>query len=244
MTRSFGTLVVIVLALAALAACGRGEEPEPLEAARPEKLETGPDPAVVDPDHYAVEFENDRVRVLRITYGPGEESVMHHHPDLAAVFLSDHHVSFGLPDGSSEEAHHDAGGHVFAPAGQHLPKNIGEEPVELIAVELKAGESAAVPAETVDPTAADPDHYSVEFENDRVRFVRITYGPGEESVLHHHPDAVAVSLTDGHWSMGAADGSSEEIHTEAGSHLFMPATQHLPKNIGAEPAELILVELK
>ena len=27
------------------------------------------DPVVVDPDHYAVEFENDQVRVLRIKYG-------------------------------------------------------------------------------------------------------------------------------------------------------------------------------
>jgi len=27
--------------------------------------------------------------VLRITYGPGEQSVMHHHPDHVAVALGD-----------------------------------------------------------------------------------------------------------------------------------------------------------
>ncbi|MFC2094014.1 hypothetical protein ACFLSH_00155 [Bacteroidota bacterium] len=32
------------------------------------------DAAKVDPKHYKVEFENDDVRVLRITYGPGEKS--------------------------------------------------------------------------------------------------------------------------------------------------------------------------
>jgi hypothetical protein len=28
------------------------------------------DPLQVDPKHYAIEFENDRVRVLRVKYGP------------------------------------------------------------------------------------------------------------------------------------------------------------------------------
>ena len=45
------------------------------------------DPAKVDSNHYKVVFENDDVRVLRITYGPGEKSVMHYHPDAVAVFL-------------------------------------------------------------------------------------------------------------------------------------------------------------
>ena len=41
------------------------------------------DPVAVDPDHYKVVFENDQVRVLRITYGPQEESVMHEHPAVS-----------------------------------------------------------------------------------------------------------------------------------------------------------------
>jgi hypothetical protein len=36
----------------------------------------GKDPVKVDSKHYSVEFENDKVRVLRIKYGPGEKSVM------------------------------------------------------------------------------------------------------------------------------------------------------------------------
>jgi hypothetical protein len=52
----------------------------------------GSDPTVVDSDHYQTEFENEAVRILRITYGPGEESVMHYHPDSVAVFVTDHLV--------------------------------------------------------------------------------------------------------------------------------------------------------
>jgi hypothetical protein len=61
------------------------------------------DPVKVDPKHYKVEFENDHVRVLRITYGPDEKSVMHDHPDGTAVFLTDYHVKFTYPDGKIDE---------------------------------------------------------------------------------------------------------------------------------------------
>jgi len=52
------------------------------------------DPVKVDPKHYKVEFENDRVRVVRIKYRPGEKSVMHSNPESIAVFLSDAHAKF------------------------------------------------------------------------------------------------------------------------------------------------------
>ncbi len=99
--------------------------------------ETGPDATEVDADHYVTEFENEKVRVVRIHYGPGEESVMHYHPDSVAVFLTPHHVRFTAPDGTSEEVYVEAGQHVFSPAEQHLPKNLGEEPLKLVLVELK-----------------------------------------------------------------------------------------------------------
>ncbi|MGA8149381.1 MAG: hypothetical protein WB952_00270, partial [Terriglobales bacterium] len=55
---------------------------------------TADDPVKVDPKHYKVEFENDRVRVVRIKYKPGEKSVMHSHPESVAVFLTDAHSKF------------------------------------------------------------------------------------------------------------------------------------------------------
>jgi hypothetical protein len=38
---------------------------------------SGDDSVKVDPKHYKVEYENDRVRVVRIKYKAGEKSVMH-----------------------------------------------------------------------------------------------------------------------------------------------------------------------
>ena len=91
----------------------------------------------MDAEHYTVESENDLVRIVRIAYGAGEESVTHYHPDSVAVFLTDHLVEMTLPDGSTEEISASAGDALFTPAGEHLPKNISGDPWELVLVELK-----------------------------------------------------------------------------------------------------------
>lgn len=95
------------------------------------------DPVKVDPKHYKVELENDRVRVLRISYGPHEKSVMHSHPALVAVFVNNAHFKFTYPDGKTEEGRAEAGQVMSFPALSHLPENIGDGRFEVIAIELK-----------------------------------------------------------------------------------------------------------
>jgi len=96
------------------------------------------DPVKVDPDHYKVMLENDQVRVLRIHYGPHEKSVMHQHPGAVAVFLSDGDVKFTSPDGKSQDAHPKAGEAQWTAAQDHLPENLGEKPLDVVLVEVKA----------------------------------------------------------------------------------------------------------
>lgn len=95
------------------------------------------DPAKVDAKHYKVEFENDQVRVLRIKYGVKEKSVMHEHPGAVAVFLTDGHAQFTLPDGKTVDSPIKAGTAQFTAAGKHLPENLGDKPFELVLVEVK-----------------------------------------------------------------------------------------------------------
>ena len=95
------------------------------------------DPTKVDPKHYKVVFENDSVRVLRITYGPHEKSVMHEHPNAVAVFLTDFSGRFTLPDGKTLDMSGTNGDAIWSPAGKHLPENPGDKKFELILVELK-----------------------------------------------------------------------------------------------------------
>lgn len=95
------------------------------------------DPVQVDPRHYTVEFENDHVRVLRIRYGAHEKSVMHGHPASVAVFLADTRGKFTFPDGKTEEFTTKRGQTMFVPAGEHLPENVSDQPLEVVLVELK-----------------------------------------------------------------------------------------------------------
>ena len=95
-----------------------------------------------------------------------------------------------------------------------------------------------------DPVKADAKHYKVEFENESVRVLRISYAPGEKSVMHYHPNAVAVYLTDGKTRMTTPDGKSQEMPAKAGSANWTAAGSHLPQNTGDKRLELILVELK
>jgi quercetin dioxygenase-like cupin family protein len=95
------------------------------------------DPVKVDSKHYKLEFENDQVRVLRISYRPGEKSVMHEHPDSFAVFLTDQKVKFTDPAGKAEEMEVKKGETKWLDGGKHLPENIGDKPFELILVEMK-----------------------------------------------------------------------------------------------------------
>ena len=95
------------------------------------------DAAKVDPKHYKVEFENDEVRVLRITYGPGEKSVMHSRPEGMVIFLTDSKGKFTLPDGKTQENNYKKGFFSWVPASTHQPENIGKKPFELIQIEMK-----------------------------------------------------------------------------------------------------------
>jgi quercetin dioxygenase-like cupin family protein len=104
--------------------------------------------------------------------------------------------------------------------------------------------SVAVAAQAQDPVKVDPQHYKVEFENAQVRVLRVTVGPHEKSVMHRHPNAVAVFMTDSNAKFAFPKGDPVERPTKAGQVLWTPAVVHLPENTGDQPFEVILVELK
>lgn len=99
--------------------------------------QAGMDPVQVDPKHYTVEIDNEKVRVIRIRYGPREKSNMHAHPAMVGVMLTDAHIRFSYPDGRTEEIAGTAGQVLHFPAHEHLPENLSDRPFEAIGIELK-----------------------------------------------------------------------------------------------------------
>ena len=212
------------------------------------------DAVEADPDHYAVEFENDAARVLRVRHPAGARSVMHAHSAYCTIFLKSGDFTFTLPSRDVEPGDPLVPGQVgCSDAETHLPVNVGDVDTEGVFIELKGRETfdagAAGPPVTgfsdmPDAVTAEPAHYSVEFENDLLRVIRITYGPGERSIMHAHPANCAIFLTEQTARFTMSDGSTEEATDQPGDIICGDAEEHLPENIGEEPFELVLVELK
>ena len=104
--------------------------------------------------------------------------------------------------------------------------------------------AAALSALAQDPVKVDSKHYKVDFENSSVRVLRIKYGPHEKSVMHWHPNAVALFQTDGRVKFTYPGGKTEEREMKAGQVAWTPAGRHLPENMTDGDMEVVLVELK
>jgi hypothetical protein len=95
-----------------------------------------------------------------------------------------------------------------------------------------------------DAVRADPAHYSVSFENELVRLLRVNYGAGEKSVMHRHSASCVVFLTDQTFNFTLPDGTTEPATVPAGALGCGDANVHLPENIGKDAAEFIMMEFK
>ena len=91
-----------------------------------------------------------------------------------------------------------------------------------------------------DAVAADAKHYSVEFENDVVRVLRVRLGAGESAPRHSHTAYCAIEITDS--SLKEGNGPASE--SKAGQVFCGDATSHAPTNVGKALAESIVVEFK
>lgn len=113
------------------------------------------DPTKVDSKHYTAVSDNAYSRIVKAHYEPGDKSVMHSHPDLVAVFLTDGKVKFSYPDGKTEERTVKAGDAMFTPATVHLPENVGDKAFDVILVEFK-GKAGKAGAKASAKSAAKP----------------------------------------------------------------------------------------
>src|SRR5208282_4383810 len=67
------------------------------------------DPTKVEPKHYKLRFENDRVQVIDVHYGPHEKSEMHEHPAGVVVNVTAGHLRFTDANGKVQEVYSLAG---------------------------------------------------------------------------------------------------------------------------------------
>ena len=102
------------------------------------------------------------------------------------------------------------------------------------------GRAAGIP----DALKADPEHYTLEFENSEVRVLRIRYGPHAKGNMHDHPRSVTVFLTPGHLRMTVPGHPPMEATILAGKVVYEEEGPHQPENLSDQPFEAVRTEFK
>lgn len=99
------------------------------------------------------------------------------------------------------------------------------------------------PETIADPVTTNPEHYTVLFENDRVRVLEYRDEPGTQTTPHRHPDSVMVTLSDFHRRLASGDRVFDTVMA-TGEARWLPAQSHSGQNTGQTPTHAIFVELK
>ncbi len=87
--------------------------------------------------HTKIEFDNDRVRVIRFHFEPHAKVPMHAAPDVVSIALSDGHLKLTFPDGTAQDFQYRVGDADWVPAQSHAGENMADTPLEFIAIQLK-----------------------------------------------------------------------------------------------------------
>jgi len=119
-------------------------------------LVLGQDPTKVEPKHYRLDFENERVQVVSVHYGAHEKSGLHEHPGGVVVSLTEAHLRFTDENGKVREVFSKAGEARWYPPFKHRVENLGDVPYEGLYIGIK-GKLATASNGGVEPTVASDE---------------------------------------------------------------------------------------
>ena len=95
------------------------------------------DPTKVEPKHYKLDFENERVQVVSVHYGPHEKSALHEHPGGVVVILTEAHLRFTDENGKTREVFSKPGEARWYPPFKHKVENLGDTAYDAVYVGVK-----------------------------------------------------------------------------------------------------------
>ena len=101
------------------------------------------DPTKVEPKHYKLDFENDKVQVVTVHYGAHEKSVLHDHPGGVVVSLTEAHLRFTDESGKVREVYSKAGEARWYPPFKHRVENLGDTSYEAVYIGIKTRVAAS-----------------------------------------------------------------------------------------------------
>jgi quercetin dioxygenase-like cupin family protein len=120
-------------------------------------LASAQDPTKVEPKHYKLQFENERVQVVSVHYGPHEKSEMHDHPGGVSVSVTGGHLRFTDQNGKVTEVYAKAGEARWFPPFKHKVENLGDEPYNGVYIGIKGKSTTAGAGRNQDAPPTDDE---------------------------------------------------------------------------------------
>lgn len=169
---------------------------------------TGPLPVAVAqdliavaPEQARVEYEDARIRVVRLRIPAGATVPMHDRPRRVVISLTANDVLLTLADGTTRRTRTKAGTAAWSEPTVRSVTNLGGK-LENIIIEMKQASAAAEP---VLDRPANPDTMYLQepfhqwaFENQYVRVYAVRIPPGRTTAFHLHGyDDVAIRVSGG-----------------------------------------------
>ena len=204
-------------------------------------------PEEVSPDVYKVLLDNEDVKVLEVTFEPGQSDNMHDHYPVTFYLLQGGKAQVTLPDGTVNEGEFPTGftGHNTEKV-RHQVKNIGENTIKILLVERKKSHPTSGSKEKlILPEEVSPDVYQVVLENDDVKVLNVTFAPGQGDNVHEHGVITYYGIKGGKLQNTLPDGTVKEMEVPDG---FVghgnKIVKHQMENVGDDTVQVIIVEHK
>ena len=193
--------------------------------------------------------DNNRVRVSRFVIPPGQDLNL---PVLAndslVICLRGESLSRIHVQGTDENWSCGPGNTVSKRGGApYMLSNTGGAPAEILDVQLKdsyAIDQLRVPWSERDPVNQDPRHFRILFENAHARVLLLHLDSRDGTAENQFADRLEIALTSIHASYSDVDGKAHQSRRDAGKVGWARAVMYSVVNLGNEPLEKLIVELK
>ena len=159
------------------------------------------DLVAISPNAAKVEYEDARVRVVRLRLVPNQQLQMHDRPARVVIPLTPNNVRTTSADGTTRNVTAPAGVAAWSEPARRSVQNL-DVPLENIIVEIKQASGPAKPLkEPPSPRPAgylDEKYHHWQFENQYVRVYDVRIPPGETTGFHTHAyDTVFLEVSGG-----------------------------------------------
>jgi len=113
-----------------------GETTDTTGIAKMNAAQTAMDAVKMAPNLYHVAADTLGIRVLEVTYNPGDSSALHAHPDNAVYVIDGGTVEFTEKDGTKHNNEFKPGMIMVRPGEIHSVKNTGKTTLKVLLVEV------------------------------------------------------------------------------------------------------------